>query len=67
MLFRSRAADSEHAPLRFREPLPAGTEVRVLERREGWARVAFADGREAWLKQTAIEAVLPEPSIVSAT
>jgi len=57
----ARAADSEHAPLRFREPLPAGTEVRVIERREGWAHVAFAGGREAWLKQTALKSVLPEP------
>lgn len=33
----------------FDAPLAAGVEVRVLERRAGWARVALLDGREAWV------------------
>lgn len=33
----------------FDAPLVAGVEVRVLEERSGWARVALLDGREAWV------------------
>jgi hypothetical protein len=46
---QARAADAALAPPLFPGPLPAGTEVRVVERRELWARVRLANGREAWV------------------
>jgi len=45
----ARASDSANAPARFSEPLPGGTEVVVTERRTPWARIRFANGREAWV------------------
>jgi tetratricopeptide (TPR) repeat protein len=53
----ARAADSVHAPARFSQPLPAGTEVEVLERRDGWCRVRLADGREGWLPASSVSGV----------
>ena len=44
-----RSADSVGAAPAFANPLPAGTEVRVLEERPGWLRVALADGTKGWL------------------
>lgn len=41
----------------FDKPLAAGVEVRVLERRAGWARVTLADGRETWVPAEAVEPV----------
>lgn len=35
----ARAADSPGASIRFTEPLPAGTKVKVLEQRADWARI----------------------------
>lgn len=35
--------------------LPRGTEVRVLEHRDGFARVAAEGGRESWVPQDALE------------
>ncbi|MCI0652006.1 MAG: hypothetical protein L0Z55_08985 [Planctomycetes bacterium] len=47
---RGHAADSANAPGVFPEPLPAGAEVTVLERRGPWARIRLADGaRDAWV------------------
>ncbi|RMF21130.1 MAG: hypothetical protein D6760_10105 [Deltaproteobacteria bacterium] len=50
----ARAADSFNAPLRFADPVPAGTEVTVETERARWARVLFADGQDAWLPRSAI-------------
>ncbi len=58
----ARAADSVHAQLRFSQPLPAGTELRILERRAGWLRVGLANGREAWITASSASPVAPEPS-----
>lgn len=41
----------------FESALDAGVEVTVLERRPGWVRVSFADGRTAWLPEGAVEEV----------
>jgi len=38
----------------FADPLPAGVEVRVLERRDRWARVRLLDGRETWVPEAAL-------------
>ncbi len=50
----AHAADSFNAPLRFADPLPAGTEVTVETERARWARVLLADGQDAWLPRSAI-------------
>ena len=45
----------------FQQPLPPGTEVRVIERRDGpgggWWQVELRDGRRAWVRADAIETV----------
>lgn len=50
----ARAADSANAPARFASALAEGTEVRVLEMRERWARIALADGQDAWIPGAAL-------------
>ncbi len=52
-----RAADSVGAPPLFANPLPAGTEVAILEERGAWARVSLSDGSVGWLTDGAIERV----------
>jgi tetratricopeptide (TPR) repeat protein len=53
----ARAADSVHAQLRFSQPLPEGTELRILEQRVGWMRVGLANGREAWVSASSVSPV----------
>ncbi|MEM9367609.1 MAG: hypothetical protein AAGD07_16585 [Planctomycetota bacterium] len=53
----ARSADSSQAPPRFANPLPSGTELRVLEDRGDWLRVKLSDGREVWVTASAIESV----------
>lgn len=53
----ARAADSNNAPASFVHPLPAGTEVKVVESREGWTRIGLANGRSAWVRASALELV----------
>lgn len=50
----ARSADSAGAAPRLPQPLPGGTELRVVETREGWARVRLYDGRDAWVPASAI-------------
>ena len=52
-----RSADSAGASPTFANPLPAGTEVDVVEARDGWVRVALADGTRGWLGASAVERV----------
>ena len=52
-----RAADSALAPSPFPGPLPGGTEVTVLEERAPWIRVRLANGRDAWLNDSALSRV----------
>lgn len=52
-----RVADSPLAPAALPRPLPAGTEVRVLESRSPWLRVRLANGRDAWLGADAVTRV----------
>lgn len=54
----ARSADSIHAPARFSRPLPTGTEVRILERREGWLRIEIANGREAWVRASSLTPIV---------
>ncbi|MBF0132650.1 MAG: hypothetical protein HQL75_08710 [Magnetococcales bacterium] len=50
----ARAADSINAPASFIHPLPAGTEVRVMEQREGWTRIILANDRNTWIRSSAL-------------
>ncbi len=55
----AHAADSIHTPARFARPLPVGTEVEVVETRETWLRIALANGREGWVRASAVVRVAP--------
>ena len=50
----ARAADSKNAPMRFADALPGGVEVKVLEVRDNWMRIGFANGRDAWVARSSI-------------
>ncbi len=50
-------ADSRGAPTLLPTPLPAGAEVTILERRDGWTRIALADGADGWIPAGSIESV----------
>ena len=50
-----RSADSAGASPTFANPLPAGTEITVVESRDAWVRVALADGTRGWLAASAVE------------
>jgi len=53
----ARAADSINAPSRFGEPLPSGTELRILEDRGGWLQIELYNGRNAWVASSAVERI----------
>jgi hypothetical protein len=54
----ARAADSALAPSPLPAPLPGGTEVRILETRSPWLRVRLANGRDAWVAESALTRVI---------
>jgi tetratricopeptide (TPR) repeat protein len=53
----ARAADSVNAPTRFGEPVPAGTEVKILEDRGSWLQIGLHNGRNAWVTASSVERV----------
>jgi tetratricopeptide (TPR) repeat protein len=53
----ARAADSALAPSTFPAPLPGGVEVRILERRSPWVRIRLANGRDAWVAESALKTI----------
>jgi len=53
----ARAADSPNAPMRFAQPLPAGTEVEIREARTHWIHIVLANGRDAWVARGAVEVI----------
>jgi len=58
----ARAADSALAPSALPAPLPGGVEVRILERRSPWIRIRLANGRDAWVAESAVTTVAePRP------
>jgi hypothetical protein len=57
----ARVADSTLAPSPFPEPLPGGVEVRILEERSPWVRVRLANGRDAWVTESAVSRVAGGP------
>ena len=54
-----RSADSTGARLAFAHPLPAGAEVTILETRDGWLRIALADGTPGWIMANSVAPVHP--------
>ncbi|MCE9580693.1 MAG: BatD family protein [Deltaproteobacteria bacterium] len=54
-----RAADAASAPAAMVTPIPAGIEVAVIERRNGWSRVTVPDGTAGWLPDGAVAMVTP--------
>lgn len=53
-----RSADSPGASPAFANPLPAGTELTILETRDAWLRVTLADGTRGWLVASATSPVV---------
>ena len=53
-----RSADSAGAPPTFANPLPAATELTVVEPRDAWVRVMLADGTRGWLATSAVERIV---------
>ncbi len=58
----ARAADSALAPSTLPAPLPGGVEVRILERRSPWIRIRLANGRDAWVAESALMTVAESDS-----
>ncbi|MFI4896801.1 MAG: hypothetical protein ACIARR_03135 [Phycisphaerales bacterium JB059] len=61
VLARNGPSEAVYPPT-FTEPMRAGVELRVLERREGWTRVELRNGQETWVPADAVELVTPAPS-----
>ena len=53
-----RSADNFGAPAAFSNPLPAGTEVTIIQQRSDWTRIGLANGVEGWLPTQSVEKVV---------
>jgi len=53
----ARQGDGLNFPASFKEPLHAGTEFRLLEKRPGWFFIQLADDSEAWIPGDAGEEI----------
>ena len=51
------AADSLGAQPRFAQPLPGGTELKIVEDRGDWSHVMLADGRDGWVRTSGLRRV----------
>jgi len=54
----ARQGDGAGYPLSFKEPLHAGTEFDLLERRPGWWYVRVTDGSDTWIPDDSAELVI---------
>ena len=45
------------APAALSQPLPRGTEVTVVERRDAWTRIRLASGTAGWVPAGAVEQI----------
>ncbi len=50
------SADSENSSLRLADPLPNGTEVHILERRDRWLEIDVT-GRTGWITSSKVEPI----------
>jgi tetratricopeptide (TPR) repeat protein len=48
----ARQGDGPNYPASFKEPLHAGTEFNVLERRPGWLHIRLFDNSDGWIPDT---------------
>lgn len=53
----ARKGNSENYAQSFTEPLHAGTEFNLIEKRDGWYNVALMDGRTCWIPVKCLELV----------
>lgn len=53
----ARQGDGLNYAESFTEPLCAGTEFEVLQRRTGWLQIRLADGSEAWIPDSAADLI----------
>ena len=53
----ARKGDGESYEPAFREPLHAGAEFRLVEKRAGWLLIELRDGRTCWLPEGTAELV----------
>jgi tetratricopeptide (TPR) repeat protein len=49
--------DGQNYPPSFKQPLHAGTEFDLIERRTGWFHIKLADGSDGWIPQTSAEVI----------
>ena len=53
----ARQGDGMNYPESFTEPLHAGTEFDLIQRRSGWLHIRLADGSQAWIPDTSAELI----------
>ena len=53
----ARQGDGPNYPESFKDPLHAGTEFDLLERRTGWFHIMLADDSEGWIPDNAAELI----------
>lgn len=53
----ARQGDGRNYPESFKDPLHAGTEFDLLERRTGWLHVRLSDDSDAWIPDNAAELI----------
>jgi tetratricopeptide (TPR) repeat protein len=53
----ARQGDGNNYPPSFNEPLHAGVEFDVLQRRSGWLHIRLADGHDAWIPEPSSELI----------
>ncbi len=58
VIARSGPDDTIYDPV-FADALQPGIEARILETRDGWNRLALADGSQCWVPATSVEKVNP--------
>jgi tetratricopeptide (TPR) repeat protein len=49
--------DGRNYPPSFKDPLHAGTEFELIERRPGWFHIKLADGSDGWIPQTTADII----------
>ena len=55
---QAHSADSTNSPPSFNIMIPAGTEAKILEAREGWARVQFGEDKQGWVQSSSFQKVV---------
>lgn len=53
----ARQGDGPNYPPSFKDPLHAGTEFELIDRRPGWFHIRLSDGTDAWVSEVAAEEV----------